>query len=419
MSNDINVMVLLILSTSTILITIALAHKEQLNVKLVIYAASLTTFIYSGFGVSYIDVNWRYGIKYVVFLLCLLITLKFAIHITLKGTTIKYTRAIEINEIHMYNNARIYHILSIFFIGSLLIYLLYPSFRISDFFHPIAPSSRLVYFKRAQINSNSILSLANTINILTLPFFCLTLRDYALKSKKGVAVILILLWAYLDYLKYFYLSRYEMMIYLLFTFCVLFFLNREGVATVKRKYIVLLLCVLITVVPFLNAYVSIRNGAAYTQTSLGKAIVELIHSETYYPQRYNVCENITDKGGPVTFIMWIICLPIPSAIFPSKPKITTAYTFTEAVSGLVYGAQDYYTSSLPSVMGEGLIIWGGYLYWMHAVIIGFVVGLVFGYLIRRKELTILYYYMLLMLLTLGRGGASSYMSTIINGLERH
>lgn len=149
--------------------------------------------------------------------------------------------------------------------------------------------------------------------------------------------------------------------------------------------------------------------------SIFTSLQSLIESEIYYPQNYDICKSMYGSESILNFILWLICLPIPSILFPVKPTVTIAYNFTYAVSGLQYGSQAYYSSLLPSIVGEGIILLGPWMIGFYGILLGIFIGFYYKFIKKYNSLCVLNLYMLLMILTIGRGGASSYMSVLING----
>ena len=62
-----------------------------------------------------------------------------------------------------------------------------------------------------------------------------------------------------------------------------------------------------------------------------------------------------------------------------------------------------------------MILWGPWLVVFHGLVIGLLIGAYFKFIKKYNSLSVLNVYMILRILTIGRGGASSYMSVLING----
>ena len=390
-------------------------RKESIGTKLLFSFMLLTTFIYSGIGIAYESVPDKYILSYVLFCIGLSLAVKFMFRTRIIiGRSNSFIDKSSNNGFDFDYNNQVVTFLAVLFMLTNGLHLIVPTFNLIKLFRPGLPTSELIYARRAAANSNTILRLASTINIFCLPFFCMYLKKLVDLKKKWIAIILVFVWMYLEYLQYDYLSRYQMLVYVGFAYCIGAFVYPDGIKIVK-KYVVIAAVAFVVLIPFLNAYIDIRSGHAFEMQTIGKAIQSLAESEIYYPKNYDTCVSLYGSESILNFLLWLICLPIPSVLFPNKPTVTIAYNFTYAVSGLKYGAQAYYTSSLPSVVGEGIILWGPWLVFLHGLVIGLFIGAYFKFIRRYNTLSILNVYMILMILTIGRGGASSYMSTLING----
>lgn len=405
----------LLIAALTMFILLLTFRRERVGTKLLFSFLFLTTFIYSGVGIAYESVNDKYILSYVLFCAGLSLAVRFIFRTRIiMGKSKSYIDKTSFNGFDFDYNNQVVTILAVLFMLTNGIHLIVPTFNLMKLFQPGLPTSVMIYARRAAANSNIILRLSSTINIFCLPFFCMYLKKLVDLRKKWVAIILVFFWMYLEYLQYDYLSRYRMLVLIGFAFCIGAFVYPDGIIIVK-KYVVISAAAFILLVPFLNAYVAIRSGHTFEIQTIGKAIQSLLESEILYPQYYDTCASLYGSESIMNFILWLICLPIPSVLFPNKPTVTIAYNFTYAVSGLKYGAQAYYSSNLPSVVGEGIILWGPWMVFFHGLVIGLFIGAYFKFIRKYKSLSVLNLYMILMILTIGRGGASSYMSTLING----
>ena len=405
------------ITIGSLIIFLFFSRKEGIGEKILFGFVILTTYIYSGIGIAYDNVPDKYVVSYFlfVFFLCLTIRVLFHTRFILRRSQTSLDRSTS-NGFDIDYNYQIVTLLAIIFIITNGMHLLAPSFNLLKFFSPGLPTSELIYARHAAANSNTILRICSTISIFCLPFFCLYLKKLVDLKKKPLAIFLIILWAYLEYLQYDYLSRYQMLVYFAFAYCIGAFVYPEGIV-LKKKYVIIAIVGFVLIVPFLNAYIDLRSGGSLNLEfgSLGKSLQTLAESEIYYPRNFDICSSMYGSESFLNFILWLICLPIPSVLFPGKPTVTLAYSFTYAVSGLQYGNQAYYTSSLPSVVGEGIILLGPWLTGIYGIVLGIFIALYFKFIKKYKSLCILNLYMVLMILTIGRGGASSYMSTLING----
>lgn len=183
----------------------------------------------------------------------------------------------------------------------------------------------------------------------------------------------------------------------------------------SKKNVGIIIAVVLSLIPFLYAFTFIRQGNSMdVGLSFKDVLGLLIDSEAYYPVYYDEALHSTalQSQTPMTFILWLLFLPIPSFVFPGKPTLQ-GDAFTYAVTGKSYGDANF-SSALPSVLGESFMFFGSDFYWVGALIIGCVIATSINFLLKHKTLNFFAIYLIVFSLTLGRGGASSYMSTIIN-----
>lgn len=418
-----SVSMLILISILTVFMAWLIVRGEPQNCKIVYFFIIIGVFMYSGVGIAYESVDDTYVVYYAIFLFALLFSIKFIFHIK-KGygskRTILYQKRLKSTideDIDVAADSIVVKLLAILYLCTLAIYLFVPSFRIMDFFRPHFANIVInnVYATNAANQSNIILKLASTLNIMSLPFFCVYIYHLIENNKKTKGVLLIVLSIYLDFLQKNYLGRYKMVILFVYVFFVIAFVRKEQFKIDMKKLGILGL-MLMASVPFLYSFISLRSGGTINQISFIDSLELLLESEVYYPKYYDICSSIFSENGSLglRFIIYLICLPIPSIVFPGKPTVNASFYLTYAETGRWFGDANY-TSCLPSVVGEGMIIWGPMLIFLHGIVLGVVIGIFFRFLMRYKSLTVLYIYYAVNLLALGRGGAESYLSGLVNG----
>ncbi len=392
---------------------LALFYKKHLSVvqKLVLVFSTASIFIYSGLGIAITTVDDKYIIYYVIYLFLFLGTIRFFMR---KKEAIPENAGNTVDDLILNANPNIYKIATWVFFLTLLVNLFIPTVRISDLWNFSGVSDANIVAKRYARANNSIISIFDTVNLLAMPFFLMHLYNLIKANKKRRLVLLLLMWAYFDYLLVNYLSRYEIMVHILFMFMTCFMMTKDGIKKNLKKYIRILIILGIISVPLLIGFVDIRSGSSIQDRTYGDSFIDLFTSETYYPTYYSYIEtNLASSISGIQFILWILCTPIPSVFWPGKPSVAVNIFFTTALTGLTYGNSGY-SVTLPSILGESFIVFGMDFFWVHAIIMGTLIGLYFRYFDKVKSLSVLTVYQIIILLTLGRGGSSSYVSTLIN-----
>lgn len=417
---EIEIGILILIAAITAVITLIFCRKGNKEEKFIYIFLSVSIFVYSGFGISYKEVSNNYILYYAAFIIAMYVPIKLIssrrIHFVIgkrqnMAVSSEIVNSID-RSIELY--PKIYRIGATIFLASLFMYLIIPTFRISDLWRPPMFSAISIHARR-NAEKHFIIRLADTLNIITLPFFFVQLQTLAQKKKRFSFFFLIICWAYLDYLKYGYLSRYQLMIYLLYLLFSIGLL-RYGEIRLDKRMVVLMIVTAIAVVPFLVSFTFARTGQSYSGGSFIDSLHALVDGETYYPIYYDrILRDGQNLVKPGEFISWLICLPIPSVLWPGKPTIDPSYEFTKMLIGYISKTAATYYNSLPSILGEAFMIFGRSFSFIEGFLLGIFIGIYFKFFFRSKKLSALTMYMLLMLATIGRGGATSYMSVLING----
>ena len=167
-------------------------------------------------------------------------------------------------------------------------------------------------------------------------------------------------------------------------------------------------------IPFLLWYEVFRLGGNVAEISLNESFKELIFKEADYPKYYEyINEYMYGNISAIKYLLWLIFLPIPSIIFPSKPTVALNTIFSEIFLGISKESYGYYVL-LPSLLGEAFLIYGKYFYWIHAIVIGVVIAIVCKFMEKHKYLRYNNLFYSIYILTIGRGGSQGYLSYIIN-----
>lgn len=402
----------LTITLTTLFVAIFALYKTnngRLKLMLILMLASV--YIYSGYGISYVEVSNRYVIHYIILIICLVLPFCFY-----KNKPVSY----ESDELSLLDEYILGHHVFIkraamLYLICMFIPLVYPNFKLFDIFKSGFSGLEGFYDLRVEYKSNALIGITDTLRIFVQPFFMAYLTILQLNEKKRKAVFLFCSTVLMAYMRYSYLGRYQMVIYALLIYLLCTSVKGFSV-TIKMKQILLVAAAGFAAIPLLVMFTSIRVGNSYEGSVVFSEMLKmLIDTEAYYPIHYDhiVTSTYLDSQTPATFILWLIFLPLPSFIWPGKPTLQSD-AFTYSISGMHYGDVGY-SSSLPSFMGESLMFFGENAYWIQGIIVGFVMVYIISTLSKHKTMTFFSIYLVVFVLTLGRGGASSYMSTLING----
>lgn len=391
--------------------TIALSKQSSPRMKLLIVIMLMGVFFYSGYGISYRVVDNKYILCYIIFIICLCIPF-ILFNKRCKDSSEDFTQL----DFYIVTHRNLIRNLAFAFLFCYFVPLVYPEFKLFNIFKSPGFLLENLWEDRWSYKENTIIVMIDAFKAFFQPFFYIYITQLQIDKVKNRKVVLLFMSVVLMlYMRYSYLGRYQMMLFGLIIY-LLAFCVKGYEFKISKKNVSIIIAVVLALIPSLYAFTFIRQGtSADSGLSFNDIVGLLIDSEAYYPIYYDVALHSTALQGqtPLTFILWLLFLPIPSFIFPGKPTLQ-GDAFTYAVTGKSFGDANF-SSALPSVLGESFMFFGEEYYWVSALIIGCVIFFVINFLTKHKTLNFFTIYLIVFSLTLGRGGASSYMSTIING----
>lgn len=400
--------------------TILMSFNIKNNYKKIYFLFSIASiFLYSGFGLSYEHIESKYILHYVIFSTVYIISLYliFKYKLTFSSsssadakvaiTTFKKDNSEELKYMWIINIGTVLYLLTY------IVFLLIPSIRISHIWNPPTSSLVGIYDTLDLQHSNVILSISQTIRTFLMPFYMIKLYLLKKENKSIRGVLLIIIWAYLDFLSILYIGRYMMLVYLLFIF--LYFLSDKDMnLKIKKKYYLLIVACIIAIIPLFATYQYSRLGLNIGDLSFLDSL-SILSDETMFPEHYQSAVELSNNVSPIGYAIWLIILPIP--FIPDKSAISLLVNreFSTYVLGIEYGHHGYY-GLLPSILGEAIIIFNEYFYFIHAIFLALAIGTLCKILIKNKELAVMNTFLAIRLLSFARGGSQGYLGLTINSL---
>lgn len=405
---QLDILFIIIIITLTVYFLITSLMKD-LRPKLFLATLFLGIFFYSGFGIAYEDINNRFIYHYTIFLVSFGVPFIFC-------RNIKQDNIFSPFDKSLIENSRTLSFLAYFYLFLNLVPLIIPEFRLFDIF-TFKSASMSIHVLKDLSRGNVYVSLADTLAVLLAPFFYAYFtitQEHNPKTNKPLILYIILI--ILQFGRYNYIPRYMMMTdlanILLLTFCVKGFYYK-----IKLKHIMIGLFVAMFMIPILYLYTYFRSGDIYVgNTSFSTLFDLLIKSEAYYPAFYSdILRHLEFLNESITgFISYVLCLPIPSFIWSSKPSYTAITSFTYMITGYTRGETGFYIL-LPSIMGESFIIGGEKWFWLFSLSSGTAISLTFRYLCSKKCLTFYSFIILVLGFSYARGGTMVLLPILING----
>ena len=406
---------ILILFITTLSITLLGARKIKKNIsKFYLIFMNFSVFVYSGIGLNYKEItyiNTNYMPYYFIFIIIGTLTFVFVSNIKISNSYIK--RKVDTNKkISISGLEKIFLLL---FFSLYVVRLVYPEFRILDFFKPNL-SIDDIFARREGLRSNSIWEIFRLINLAFFPIFLIVIKKLLYNGKKLKGISLFVLWVYCEFITLGYISRNEMLTYLVFIVIVL--LSGRVSIKISKNTIFIIALIIVILLPSLLIFEYTRMGATLNDNSnyFNKALT-LFYKETDYTKYYDFSLSIFDSSNIFEFIRWFFTLPIPRVIAGSlkENQLEINNYFTEKLTNIQYGAANY-SVILPSILGESFIVFGQQLFWIHSIFIYSFLALLNKLLTTENEYELINLYFVVQVLTIGRGGVSGYVSYAVNTL---
>lgn len=376
--------------------------------RLALLFSLLSIFIYSGLGISLPEVPNKFIVHFILSIICFCYPFY-----RLFGKSIDYDESCEWFDVFLEKRIHLIRFLFFTYLIFDIIPCVFPRFKLFDvLIYGISIID--IYDQYNATMDNSFLRLIDSLGTLICPFFYAYLAYLRINKPKSIIPILFLIInIYLGIARYSYVGRYKIAVDFLMLFMFIFCVRKEGFR-ITKKQIIVLLSVAVASIPFMYAYLFIRSGVGYDEISFSQSLTLLMESEVDYPKYYEhiVTSHVLEEESSISFLLWLICLPIPSVLWPGKPTLYND-VFTFSITGL-HRADYGYSSLLPSYLGESLIYFGPYFFWLYALLIGFVFAYILKFILKNKYLVFFAVTLSLRLLTIGRAGATAALPSFIN-----
>lgn len=357
----------------------------------------LLIFAYSGIGAAWEDTPAEYTFKYVVYILVFGITCSLTVNNKKKKNIIA-----EKEELRYTLVERFIKRYGSFFVT---LYVVLPLIRLAfagKLYNLISPPTVNIFdVTEARFEARGMVeSVLYYIENLVLPFYYLCLFKY--KNNIIKLIFALLLPLYFIYASNGYIARSSMLPQAIIIYIAVYLKYPE-----YRKKIAIVTAVGIPFLMFaLSFYTFLRMGSDFN-LSFSDAIYLLLYSETSYPIHYaEVQKWPLDTTLLYTYFDWLIKLPFPG--FVKSTELDYAFTayFSEKMLGIGRTAERFYIL-LPGVVGEALFIFGKYFYWIHAMLLGFIVSKAYKLVHHKQELFLVLYMSIFCGLCIARAGTVS------------
>lgn len=403
--------ILFLVAIGTLFIVLCtFSSVKDVRVRVAITLSALSIFLYSGYGIALSEVDNSYVYKYLIalFFFYLPFSLLFKNKKGSQRNGRRFESYLDNHPLFLKTATYVYFIL-------IIIPLLFPRFRLFNVFISGITIEGIYDYLNASA-ADPFSRLTSSLAVFFRPFFYAYITFVLLKKPKSLTPLLLFLADVLiDIMDSCYIGRAAMVNRGLVLFFMLFCI-KKGEFRFTKKHGIAILSIIVALIPFLYAYTFIRTGADVEQVTFGESLELLIASEVTYPTYYDhiLSSPVFEDPSPLAVLLWLIFLPVPTVIWPSKPSLAND-VFTYSITGL--HRTDYgYSSLLPSFLGESFMYFGEHFYWVFTFLMGFVFALILKYLSNNKYMLLFMLVLAVRLTAAGRAGATAAIPSFVNGV---
>ncbi len=337
-----------------------------------------SVYLYSGLGGCLTEADARYRLYYYFYIITF--TGFSLLFFSLKGMR-SFSVPLESRRLESFH-AKYAKIFIVFYLFLGIAELMYPVFRLSVLIHPPSPDiqNRLSFYSDAQSYSSFI----GTIKNLLSPFFFWSLFKYRLDIKKMGIILLFNM--YVSYCSDAYMSRGVMLVTLAVLFFSYFFsISKER----KRRLLIIAGIGAPFLILFFVYYSFTRIGISISDISISDVMGLIIKQEIDSPLLFD--RYINESGQLISeYFEWFFLLPFPSPLKMGHGGTLFNELFTNVSLGR-YNWETDFSIALPGIVGESIFVFGRYFY-CHAIILSFVLSIVYRFLEREDSFLVLFVY---------------------------
>lgn len=274
---------------------------------------------------------------------------------------------------------------------------------------PDAPSL-FALVERAEMASGSVFDslIVQPLKVLLLPIYFISLYTY--RKNKRLLLVLILLPLYLKFAATGYIGRSRPFTYLLIYILYLYL----DYPKYRKTIIISVVAIIPLFITFMNFYTYYRKGIDYkVSTEIFEESVQLYFAETRMPSNGYILYKHNETADLDEYLKWALTLPLPTFI---KGNVISGvgYEMSEKIR-LQSRYSKKYSVDLVGGFYESFYIYGKSFFFLHAIIIGFLMGLLFRIFSSNKIFLLLLIYIAFQFgYFFGRAASSSLLPTIIN-----
>lgn len=366
-------------------------------------------FIYSGIGLAFYKIQRPYLFLLQYSLGSILFSL--VIYILQGNGRVYVERKWNTDEkVFNVNNGLIPKLFAVIYILTFVFPFIYPSFAIDKLFDVGSFFSRyqaLTSTYKLSLQTDGLYQLVcSTLRTIAMPWFYVYL--FKNKDKPIKFLLIFIIPIYLYAVRNSYVSRNELAVNLVFIYI---YLYKEKILSRRTLRIIAIVAIPVFVVAMAGIFY-VRVGINISSFTIGDLIRNISTQEINFVQNYNRAAQLSGSFSTIMFFIYVITCFIPMSIrgFFGVQEINMARILSNDVLNMVYGQRDYYLI-LPSVLGEGIMLFSEYFAFVYMAILGAFLCWFLNRVSRDESLEYLKIYFLIDVFRQLRGGSQFILST--------
>ena len=291
--------------------------------------------------------------------------------------------------------------IAIYFLLSLII-LIFPENKLYLLLNPpsIDISGVMGNVTREELQ-DSFSSIVITIKNIIVPFYFLALAKYA--KKPFYLFLLLFIPLYISFCNEGYIARSVFVLYFLFYMIILFYFNIK-----YRKFIAIITSVIaFSSITFLAAFTSIRVGES-VDLGISESINSLFLIEGTFPSWFVEIYNnsLHSDTHIVDYLLWIVTQPFPGFMKSWLVDFYLNISIAKVLLGIDVNDTVGFVP-LAGLISESVFIFGNKLFFIHAVILGYILNLFSNFLLSKESFRLLMLYAIVFTcMSIGRAGTA-------------
>lgn len=256
----------------------------------------------------------------------------------------------------------------LWYILSMLMYLIVPEFKLDRLINPPAPDVAdqfITRIKKVQAGGAGIVEKLIDYNVfISYPLYLIATSIY--RKRPVILFLLLFVPLYFHYCSLSYINRGKVLETMFLFTAMLWYYSPK-----LRKYVVVGACIVLPVLPsMLMNYSAVRLGYNTKDWSTVDAMNAILEAETIMPRMSFVIYESERRLNLNDYFVWMVTLPIPKVLIGQVNRVSAGVDMSEILLKKRYGEEGYF-ALLAGLVNEAKYTFGRKYGYLHGVFIAF------------------------------------------------